>query len=102
LSDTFSRKNYLPTTLFIGNLNMQRSELLAELKQLEAMEFDVVEEAIDLAHEIDLSKFASMSVRAAAVVVTTRGLQKRLGDKTLVSLMKSRSTYRAIPARQTA
>ena len=57
---------------------MQRSELLAELKQLEAMEFDVVDEAIDLAQEIDLTKFASMSVRAAAVVVATRGMQMRL------------------------
>jgi hypothetical protein len=78
---------------------MQRSELLAELKQLEAMEFDVVDEAIDLAQEIDLAKFSSMSVRAAAVVVATRGMQKRLGDKTLVSLMRNRSTYRPIPAR---
>jgi len=78
---------------------MQRSELLAELKQLEAMEFDVVDEAIDLAQEIDLTKFSSMSVRAAAVVVATRGMQMRLGDKTLVSLMRNRSTYRPIPAR---
>ena len=78
---------------------MQRSELLAELKQLEAMEFDVVDEAIDLAQEIDLTKFASMSVRAAAVVVATRGMQMRLGDKTLVMLMRNRSTYRPIPAR---
>ncbi len=78
---------------------MQRSELIAELKQLEAMEFDVVEEAIELAQEIDLSKFASMSVRAAAVVVATRGLQKRLGENKLVSLMRSRSTYRPSPAR---
>ena len=78
---------------------MQRSELLAELKQLEAMEFDVVDEAIDLAQEIDLAKFASMSVRAAAVVVATRGMHMRLGDKTLVSLMRNRSTYRPIPAR---
>lgn len=76
---------------------MQRAELLAELKQLEAMEFDVVEEAINLAQEIDLSSFASMSVRAAAVVVATRGLQQRLGDKNLVSLMRSRSTYRPAP-----
>ena len=75
---------------------MQRSELLAELKQLEAMEFD---EAIDLAQEIDLTKFSSMSVRAAAVVVATRGMQIRLGDKTLISLMRNRSTYRPIPAR---
>ncbi len=81
---------------------MQRSELLAELKQLEAMEFDVVEEAIALAQEIDLSKFASMSVRAAAVVVATRGLQQRLGDDQLVSLMRSRSTYRPSPARLVA
>lgn len=81
---------------------MQRAELLAELKQLEAMEFDVVEEAIDLAHEIDMTKFASMSVRAAAVVVTTRGLQKRLGDQNLVSLMRSRSTYRLTPSRSAA
>ncbi|MCE2871104.1 MAG: hypothetical protein LW714_06800 [Oxalobacteraceae bacterium] len=78
---------------------MQRSELLAELKQLEAMEFDVVDEAIDLAQEIDLSKFASMSVRAAAVVVATRGMQMRLGDRTLVSLMRNRSAYHPIPAR---
>ena len=78
---------------------MQRSELLAELKQLEAMEFDVVDEAIDLAQEIDLTKFSSMSVRAAAVVVATRGMQMRLGDKNLVSLMRNRSTYRPIPAR---
>ena len=78
---------------------MQRSELIAELKQLEAMEFDVVDEAIDLAQEIDLTKFASMSVRAAAVVVATRGMQMRLGDKTLISLMRNRSTYRPIPAR---
>ena len=78
---------------------MQRSELLAELKQLEAMEFDVVDEAIDVAQEIDLSKFASMSVRAAAVVVATRGMQMRLGEKTLVSLMRNRSTYHPIPAR---
>ena len=78
---------------------MQRAELLAELKHLEAMEFDVVEEAIDLAHEVDLSNFASMSVRAAAVVVTTRGLQKRLGGENVVSLMRSRSTYRPAPAR---
>jgi hypothetical protein len=78
---------------------MQRSELLAELKQLEAMEFDVVDEAIDLAQEIDLTKFSSMSVRAAAVVVATRGMQMRLGDKTLVRLMRNRSTYRPIPAR---
>jgi hypothetical protein len=78
---------------------MQRSELLAELKELEAMEFDVVDEAIDLAQEIDLAKFSSMSVRAAAVVVATRGMQMRLGDKTLVSLMRNRSTYRPIPAR---
>jgi hypothetical protein len=77
---------------------MQRSELLAELKQLEAMEFDVVEEAINLAQEVDLTMFASMSVRAAAVVVATRGLQKRLGDRNLVSLMRSRSTYRPVPA----
>ncbi len=76
---------------------MQRSELLAELKQLEAMEFDVVEEAINLAQEIDLSNFASMSVRAAAVVVATRGLQQRLGDKNLVSLMRSCTTYRPAP-----
>ena len=78
---------------------MQRSELLDELKQLEAMEFDVVDEAIDLAQEIDLTKFSSMSVRAAAVVVATRGMQIRLGDKTLISLMRNRSTYRPIPAR---
>ena len=78
---------------------MQRSELLAELKQLEAMEFDVVDEAIDLAQEIDLTKFSSMSVRAAAVVVATRGMQIRLGDKPLISLMRNRSTYRPIPAR---
>ena len=78
---------------------MQRSELIAELKQLEAMEFDVVDEANDLAQEIDLTKFASMSVRAAAVVVATRGMQIRLGDKTLISLMRNRSTYRPIPAR---
>ena len=78
---------------------MQRSELLAELKQLEAMEFDVVDEAIDLAQEIDLTKFSSMSVRAAAVVVATRGMPIRLGDKTLISLMRNRSTYRPIPAR---
>ena len=77
---------------------MQRAELLAELKQLEAMEFDVVEEAINLAQEIDMSSFASMSVRAAAVVVATRGLQQRLGDRNLVSLMRSRSTYQPIPA----
>lgn len=77
---------------------MQRAELLAELKHLEAMEFDVVEEAINLAQEIDLSNFASMSVRAAAVVVATRGLQKRLGEQNLVSLMRSRSTYRPAPA----
>ncbi len=76
---------------------MQRSELLAELKQLEAMEFDVVEEAINLAQEIDLSNFASMSVRAAAVVVATRGLQQRLGDKNLVSLMRIRSTFSPAP-----
>ena len=78
---------------------MQRSELLAELKQLEAMEFDVVEEAINLAQQVDLSIFASMSVRAAAVVVATRGLQQRLGEKNLVSLMRSRSSYRPEPAR---
>ncbi len=78
---------------------MQRSELLAELKQLEAMEFDVVEEAINLAQEVDLSIFASMSVRAAAVVVATRGLQQRLGEQNLVSLMRSRSSYRPAPAR---
>ncbi|MEY4207353.1 MAG: hypothetical protein RLZZ20_505 [Pseudomonadota bacterium] len=77
---------------------MQRAELLAELKQLEAMEFDVVEEAINLAQEIDMSNFASMSVRAAAVVVATRGLQQRLGERNLVSLMRSRSTYQPIPA----
>jgi hypothetical protein len=77
---------------------MQRAELLAELKQLEAMEFDVVEEAINLAQEIDMSSFASMSVRAAAVVVATRGLQQRLGERNLVSLMRSRSTYQPIPA----
>jgi len=81
---------------------MQRAELLAELKHLEALEFDVVEEAIDLAQEIDLNNFASMSVRAAAVVVTTRGLEKRLGDQNLVSLMRSRSTYRPVPARSLA
>ena len=81
---------------------MQRSELLAELKQLEAMEFDVVEEAINLAQEIDLSNFASMSVRAAAVVVATRGLQQRLGDQNLVSLMRSRSTYQPVPERMMA
>ena len=77
---------------------MQRAELLAELKQLEAMEFDVVEEAINLAQEIDMSNFASMSVRAAAVVVATRGLQQRLGERNLVSLVRSRSTYQPIPA----
>ena len=77
---------------------MQRAELLAELKQLEAMEFDVVEEAINLAQEIDMSNFASMSVRAAAVVVATRGLQQRLGERNLVSLMRSRSTYQPVPA----
>jgi len=77
---------------------MQRAELLAELKQLEAMEFDVVEEAINLAQEIDMSNFDSMSVRAAAVVVATRGLQQRLGERNLVSLMRSRSTYQPIPA----
>ena len=77
---------------------MQRAELLAELKQLGAMEFDVVEEAINLAQEIDMSNFASMSVRAAAVVVATRGLQQPLGERNLVSLMRSRSTYQPIPA----
>ncbi|MEK0429226.1 MAG: hypothetical protein RL001_1753 [Pseudomonadota bacterium] len=85
-----------------GNHQMQRAELLAELKQLEAMEFDVVEEAINLAQEIDMSSFASMSVRAAAVVVATRGLQQRLGDRNLVSLMRSRSTYQPAPARMMA
>ena len=78
---------------------MQRAELLAELKQLEAMEFDVVEEAINLAQEIDMSSFASMSVRAAAVVVATRGLQQRLGERNLVSLMRNSSTYQPAPAR---
>jgi hypothetical protein len=78
---------------------MQRSELIAELKQLEVMEFDVVEEAMNLAQELDLSQFASMSVRAAAVVVATRGLEQRLGEKNLVSLMRNLSTYRPAPAR---
>lgn len=70
---------------------MQRNDLLNELKQLAEMEFNVVEEAFAMANEIDLSSFSTMSVRAAAVVLTQRGLKKKLGERTFISLMRGLS-----------
>ena len=71
---------------------MLRKELLNELKQLVELEFNVVDEAFAMANEIDLSSFSTMTPRAAAVVLTQRGLIKKLGEKNLTSLMRGLST----------
>jgi hypothetical protein len=70
---------------------MQRNELLNELNQLVEMEFNVVEEAFAMANEIDLSSFSVMTPRAAAVVLTQRGLKKKLGEQKFISLMRGLS-----------
>ena len=71
---------------------MLRKELLNELKQLVELEFNVVDEAFAMANEIDLESFSTMTPRAAAVVLTQRGLIKKLGEKNLTSLMRGLST----------
>ena len=71
---------------------MLRKELLNELKQLVELEFNVVDEAFAMANEIDLANFSTMTPRAAAVVLTQRGLIKKLGEKNLTSLMRGLST----------
>ena len=71
---------------------MLRKELLNELKQLVELEFNVVDEAFAMANEIDLASLSTMTPRAAAVVLTQRGLIKKLGEKNLTSLMRGLST----------
>ncbi len=68
---------------------MRRAELIEELKTLHAMEFDVCEEALRLAQEVDLSSFASMSARAAAVVITKRGLEQKHPGREIATMMRT-------------
>ncbi len=68
---------------------MRRAELIEELKLLHAMEFDVCDEALRLAQEVDLSTFASMSTRAAAVVITKRGLEQKHQGREILTMMRT-------------
>ncbi len=68
---------------------MRRAELIEELKLLHAMEFDVCDEALRLAQEVDLSTFASMSTRAAAVVITKRGLDQKHEGRGFPTMMRT-------------
>ncbi len=74
---------------------MRRAELIEELKLLHTMEFDVCDEALRLAQEVDLSTFASMSTRAAAVVITKRGLDQKHQGREIATMMRTSRLVRA-------
>jgi hypothetical protein len=69
---------------------MRRAELTEELKLLHAMDFYVCDEALRLAQEADQSTFASMSTRAAAVVITERGLEHKHQGREVPTIRTSR------------